>query len=306
MTNSKQKYTEFISSHYVPIFYRPWYLDAVCDSPWDVVIHEEDGEILGILVYMIKKKLGLTYILQPFLCPYMGPLFFGALDVKVVYKSLINKLPSHELMVQNYFHGSPDIRDEKTLSKRRYTYIIDKDVDLEILQSRLSSDRRRKIKKADQQFDYQEEKEFSVFSEFLDRTFSARGKSNPYSNNRFATLNAQLTKHNAQKIIKCTDSEGNIMAMGYFLKDEKWIYNLATGVNSIYRHEAMSLMIWNEISAAHKSGRSFDFEGSNIPGVETFYKSFKGDKIHYQSVYKSKNIFIDLLVKVKNPDILPQ
>lgn len=306
MTKGKQKYNLFISENYVPVFYRPWYLDAVCDSPWDVVIHEEDGEVLGILVFMIKKKFGLTYILHPSLCPYMGPLFYGAQNLEVVYKSLINQLPKYHLMVQDYFHALPEIKNIRIISKRNYTYIINRDIELDELNSRLSSDRRRKIRKASEQFIIEEEERFSILADFLQNTFAARGKSNPYVNGNLAKLDKQLSKHHSRKIVKCIDTHGNIMAMGYFVKDEKWVYNLATGVDSSYSHEAMSLMIWNEITSALKSGRSFDFEGSSIPGVEAFYKAFKGDKVYYQSAYKSKNKLVDLLVRIKNPEILPQ
>ncbi len=306
MTKTKQKYKLFISENYVPVFYRPWYLDAVCDSLWDVVFHEEDDEVLGVLVYMIKKKFGLTYILHPSLCPYMGPLFYGTQDLGQVYKSLIDKLPMHHLIVQDYFHALPELKNKGTVTNRKYTYIIDRDVELGELNSQLSSDRRRKIRKASDQFFYQEEDQFSVFEEFLDRTFRVRNKSNPYGNGTLAKLDVQLSRQHARRIIKCVDKDGNIMAMGYFVRDEKWVYNLATGVDSSYAHEAMSLMIWNEITSALKSGRSFDFEGSSIPGVEAFYKAFKGDKVFYQSVYRSKNKLIDLLVKIKNPEIFTE
>lgn len=290
----------------MPIFYLPWYLDTVCDSPWDVVLHEEEGEILGVLVFMIKKKMGFTYILHPALCPYMGPLFYGTQDLGEVYKSLVDQLPKHHVIIQDYFHSLPEIRKVESISRNKYTYIIDKEVDLDILHSRLSSDRRRKIRKASEQFSYQREEDFLVFSDFLDRTFTNRGKLNPYADGVLAKLDVNLSKYHARKIVKCVDKDGNIMAMGYFIKDEKWVYNLATGVNSDYPHEAMSLMMWNEITSAVNSGRSFDFEGSSIPGVEAFYRAFKGDKIHYQSMYSSRNKLIDMLVKIKNPEIFTQ
>jgi hypothetical protein len=269
-------------------------------------MYEEDGEILGVLVYMIKNKFGLTYILHPSLCPYMGPLFYGTLDLEVVFNSLIDKLPKHHLIIQDYFHTVPEIRNHSSITKRKYTYIIDKELDLEVLHSQLSSSRRRKIRKASEQFIYIEEEWFSTFAEFLDKTFTTRGKSNPYANGGLAKIDEQLSKRHARKIVKCVDPKGNIMAMGYFVIDEKWVYNLATGVDSSYPHEAMSLMMWNEITSSLKSGRSFDFEGSSIPGVEAFYKAFKGEKVFCQSMYRSQNKLIDMLVKIKNPEIIPQ
>jgi len=306
LNTAKQKYQSFLSENYVPLFYRPYYLDFVCDGPWDVVIHEEDGEVLGVLVFMIKQKFGLTYILHPELCPYMGPLFFGSLDVEAVYKSLLDKLPNHQLLVQNHFHSIPEIRSSNGVNQKKYTYTVSEDVDLEILHSKLSSDRRRKIRKAGMQFDYLEEDDISRFIAFIEKSFVENGQPNPYANINLRKLDKSLSEHNCRKIVKCVDDQGNIMAMGYFVFDERWVYNLATGVNRAYPHEAMSLMMWNEISSALQSRKSFDFEGSAIPGVEAFYKGFKGEKIYIQSTYKSQNKIIDLLVRLKNPEILPR
>jgi hypothetical protein len=302
LSNSKKKYISFTTDYYVPVFYQPWYLDAVCDSPWDVVIYEEDGEILGVLVFMIKAKYGLTYILHPPFCPYMGPMFFGSQDLNSVFDSLIDRLPRHHVMIQDFYHSTPEIKNNQ-LIKEKYTYIIDKDDDVNILKSKLSSDRRRKIRKAAERFELQIEESISVFQDFLDQSFSNRGKKNPYADIPLESIDRQLVKHHARRIIKCIDNRGKIMAMGYFLVDEKWVFNIATGVDNSYPHEAMSLMVWSEIEKTLNSGRSFDFEGSNIPGVESFYKSFKGEKVYYQSYYRSKNKFLDLLVKIKNPEI---
>jgi len=296
LKTAKQKYQSFLTDNYVPIFYRPSYLDFVCDASWDVVIHEEDGEIVGVFVFMIKRKFGLTYILHPELCPYMGPLFFGSLDVEAVYKSLLDQLPNHQLLIQNHFHSIPKIKADKGISQRKYTYTISEDIDLEILQSRLSSDRRRKIRKAAAQFDYLEEDDISTFLSFVDKSFVENGQVNPYANTNLRKLDQSLAKHNSRKIVKCVDAQGEIMAMGYFVSDERWVYNLATAVNRNYPHEAMSLMMWNEITSAVQNRKSFDFEGSR----------FKGEKIHIQSMYKSKNKIIDLLVRFKHPEILPK
>ena len=302
MSKSKQKYLAFTSEAYVPVFYQPWYLDTVCDSSWDVVVYEEDEKVMGILVYMIKRKFGLTYILHPSFCPYMGPLFFGPVEIDSVFKSLINGLPDHHVMIQDFF-PTISIKNNRQLTKKKYTYIIDKDEDIEVVKSKLSSDRRRKIRKSAELFTYEREEFISVFIEFLDNSFAGRGKSNPYTNMPLADIDAQLDKRHSRKIVKCVDRQGKIMAMGYYIIDEKWVYNIATGVDSSYPHEAMSLLMWNEIVSTLNSGRSFDFEGSSIPGVESFYKSFKGEKTYYQSYYKSKNKLIDLLVKSKNPEI---
>jgi hypothetical protein len=87
--------------------------------------------------------------------------------------------------------------------------------------------------------------------------------------------------------------------MCYFISDEKWTYNIANAVIGDYRHYGMNLILWNEIKTCLSHGRSFDFEGSMIPGVDKFFERFKGVKTMYQSIYKSSNRLIDVLVKIK-------
>lgn len=304
LTESKQKYQTFLKDHFVPIFYKPWYLDAVSDSTWDVVIYSDNGKVLGVWVYMIKKKFGLTYILHPQLCPYMGPLFFDTTDVKKVYDAMIAKLPKHHLIIQDFHFSSSVIEFSEGLSSNKYTYIISNDDNLDILESKMSSNRRRRIRKAGREFTYEEVDDIGEFQDFLDESFTNRGIRNPYSGVKMKDLDDALVKRNARKIIKSTDAHGKILAMQYLLIDEEWVYNLANGVRTDYRHDALSYILWTEIKLANESNKSFDFEGSVIPGVEAFFKLFNGTKTSYHSMYKSKNAIVDLLVRLKNPQLL--
>lgn len=273
-------------------------------------MYEEEGKVIGVLVYMIKKKYGLTYILHPSLCPYMGPLFFGKTinadpsDVSKVYSQLINQLPNHHLMIQEYFHSIPHVDNVDSLTQKKYTYIVAHDQNAESLKSSLKPDRRRRIRKAGELFTYEEVDDFSEFETFLEESFSSREKSNPYRGGTMANLDQHLKIKGARKIIKATDQGGKTIAMEYLLIDEKWIYNLANGIRQDYRHDALSYILWTEIENALAANKSFDFEGSVIPGIERFFQSLRGTKTIYQSVYKSKNVLIDALVRFKNPEIL--
>lgn len=296
--SNKEKYKAFIRDQYVPVFYQDWYLDATCDSPWDIVIVEDEGDIVGVLVYMIKKKFGLTYILHPQLCPYMGPLFFGIQETDKVYNELISGLPKHHLMIQEYYHSIPRLRSEM-VTNQKYTYIVSSDEDIEVLRSKLSSERRRRIRKAGKLFSYEVSDSIEEFQVFLERSFSSRGRSNPYGGIEMRKMDAALSRHGARKIVKAIDHQGNVIAMQYLMIDQEWVYNLANGVITDYRHDALSYILWNEIEQAIDQRKSFDFEGSMIAGVETFFKSLRGTKTHYQSIYQSANPMIDLLVNIK-------
>ena len=299
MSIAKEKYIAFLKENYVPIFYRNEYLDAVCDAQWDVVLYEEDEQIKAIYIYMIKHRFSLKYIIQPQLCPYTGPLFFSPSDSNKAYSYLLENLPHHHLIIQDYFHDISFIDGFKHTQSKKHTYVINADIDIEELWKNQSSTHRRIIRKAERELRYEEEENIDVFIEFVSKTFQKRSKEVPSDPSILKELDKVLVDLKQRKIVKCTNGKNEVVAMSYFIKDEKWTYNIASGVVESYKHYGMNLIIWNEIKATLSQGKCFDFEGSMIPGVDEFFKRYKGTKKMYQSRNKSSNMLIDLLVKIK-------
>ena len=299
MSIAKEKYIDFIKENYVPIFYRNEYLDVVCDVQWDVVLYEEDKQIKGIYIYMVKHKYLLNYIIQPQLCPYTGPLFFNPKDIDKAYSYLLSTLPKHHLIIQDYFHDLPEINGFEYTQLKKHTYVFSADLDIEELWSSQSSSHRRIIRKAQRELKYEDEESIDVFLNFQSKTFQKRRKKLPINPMIHKELDKVLVSLGNRKIIKCTNSKNEVVAMCYFIMDEKWTFNIASSVANSYRHNGMNLIMWNEIKASLSQGRSFDFEGSMIEGIDRFFRRFKGTKTTYYSRYKSSNMLIDLLVKIK-------
>jgi len=299
LSTAKAKYLQCIQELYVPLFYREKYLDTVCDVPWDVVVYEENGIVTAAYVFMHKKKWGLSYIVQPQLCPYTGPLFFNPSNVHQAYSALLDQLPRHHLMIQDYFHDLPRLESSEDTFRQKYTNIIEASEDLDSLWKTYSSNHRRIIRKAARELKYEVEEDISTFLEFVAKTFAKRGKKEINEPSLFRKLDHILARENARKIVKCTDADDRVVAMCYFMIDENWTYNFANSIIEDYRHYGMNLIIWNEIKSTLQDGRSFDFEGSMIPGIDQFFARFKGKKIAYQSRYVSSNALVDFLVSLK-------
>lgn len=303
MSRAKEKYIAFIKDNYVPLFFRDYYLDAVCDRSWDVVLCIEHEKITAAYIFMLKQKLTIKYIIQPQLCPYTGPIYFNSSDAPKAYVELLQKLPKHELLIQDYYHSLPEIKGIKNTFSKKHTYILDKSVNIDTLWKEQSSTHRRIIRKAEKELKYELVNDIEEFLEFVTETFDKRGKAVPNDPDVFRNLDKHLVKSNARKIVKCTNSSEVVVAMCYFMYDEQWTYNFANSVVEDYRHYGMNLILWNEIKSTLTIGKSFDFEGSMIPGVDEFFKRFKGTKTYYQSRYMSANKMVDLLVKIKNPKV---
>lgn len=299
MSVAKEKYNAFVRNNYVPIFYREVFLDIVCDDFWDVTLYEEEGKIRAAYIFMKKQKYFLNYIVQPKLCPYTGPLFFNPKEVKKAYSYLLDHLPNHQVIIQDYFHDLPMLEGFKHTDTTKHTHIFEADLNVDLLWEKQSINHRRVIRRAQKQLRYEEEEDMDVFLNFVNTTFQKRNKKVPNDPAVFKKLDMGLAKGGNRKIVKCTNDQNRIVAMCYFIKDEKWTYNMASSVVQDYKHYGINLIMWNEITATLKEGRSFDFEGSMIPGIDTFFSRFKGTKKMYYSRYKASNRLVDLLVRMK-------
>lgn len=58
MTNT-EKYRKFsVQEKTIPLFSKGWWMDAVCQQDWDVILIEEDGQIMAALPYYKEVQNG--------------------------------------------------------------------------------------------------------------------------------------------------------------------------------------------------------------------------------------------------------
>jgi hypothetical protein len=81
------------------------------------------------------------------------------------------------------------------------------------------------------------------------------------------------------------DRDGNAASSAMLVYDSRRAYYIAGGIRSDLRHGSLVnvLLIHRMIETAHEMGLDFDFEGSILPGVERFFRSFGGE---LQPVYR--------------------
>ncbi|MFM1933112.1 MAG: hypothetical protein RL226_2415 [Bacteroidota bacterium] len=78
------------------------------------------------------------------------------------------------------------------------------------------------------------------------------------------------------------------IAAGVFVADASVFYYLMGGADRNANAGGMSLLLHEALLLAQKQGcQVFDFEGSMIPGVATFFKSFGGEPTQYMHLTKA-------------------
>jgi hypothetical protein len=102
----------------------------------------------------------------------------------------------------------------------------------------------------------------------------------------------------SHKLMVIYAADNKALAFGYFPYDDTAVYNV---INASVRFEdpilkTANLYIINEmIRYALETGRAFDFEGSLIPGVASFYRMLGGKQVILYRSTKSRSITHSLL-----------
>lgn len=301
MTN-KEKYREFCKKEKnIPIFSKDWWLDSVCpeNKYWDVVLVEKGGQIVASMPYIIGKKYCFRTIEMPMLTQKLGPFIKypdkQKYDTKLSYEKetmteLIERLPSVDYFSQNFnyeinnwlpFYWKGFNQDS------RYTYVIDDINNAEKVWSNISSKTKNVIRKAEKAVNSFTSDDLSLFYKINSMSFERQNIQIPYSFYFLEKLDNALKQNNCRQMFFAKDGQNRIHAAIYLIWDDISAYYLMGGGNPELRNSgATSLLIWEAIKFASNKTQKFDFEGSMLPLVEPFFRSFGAVQKSYFNISK--------------------
>ena len=301
--DNKEKYKEFAKKEKLPIFMQPYWLDSVCegDMEWNVMLYEKGGEIWGSFVYVIKKKYGFTLITMPKLTQFLGPYikypkgqkYYKKLSwEKEIMNYFIDNLPKFDYFNMNFHYSITNWlpfywRGFKQTT--RYTYVIEKNIDLEILSKNFETDirRRRRRKAYNMGIKVYENEDIKKFYELNKMTFIRQDKKIPYSFEFIKNLYESCKKNSTCKMFFAKNKDGVVIAGNFLIYDENTVYYLIGGIEPNYKDlGGMDVVLYESIKFALESGRNFDFEGSMIDSIEKYFRSFGAIQKPYFNIFK--------------------
>lgn len=306
----KEKYRQLCKDEKtIPIFSKDWWMDSVCgENNWDVLIAEKGGEIAASMPIYIKQKFGVKYVTQGKLTQTNGiwirypegQKYEKKLSYeKEVMSEIINQLEELDIAYyQQSFHYSVTnwlpFYWREFEQTTRYTYVIDDLSDLDYVRKEFNSKVRKHVKKSSKIVQVKYDLDIEEFYNINTMTFNRQGINIPYNLNYLKELDNSCIKHNCRKILYAVDKEGNIHAAVYIVWDKVSAYYLMGGINQDYKSEASTLLIWNAIKYVSKMVKKFDFEGSMIESIESFFRPFGAVQKPYFSIskaFKYKTLF---------------
>jgi hypothetical protein len=286
----------------IPLFSRPWWLDAVAgERSWDVVLVERDGVLHASMPFVFTHRYGHRFISQPILTQHLGPWLRagGAKYAKELARQkdlceeLIRQLPRYDHFFQNFHHQQTNWLPffwQGFKQTTRYTYVLPDLSDEKKIWDGFQANIRTDIKKASNRFGVKVRaglciREFFALNSLV---FKRQGMAMPYDLAQIERLDQACAKRGCRRIFIAEDAEGRPHAAVYVVWDEKSAYYLMGGGDPELRNSgATSLCMWEAVRFAATVTQRFDLEGSMLEPVERFFRGFGAVQVPYSSLSRT-------------------
>jgi hypothetical protein len=157
----------------------------------------------------------------------------------------------------------------------RATYVLDDVSDPDAVWRGMSDKVRNAIRKAERTIEVVEDDDASRLAAAVRSTFGRHDRSTPFDAELLDRLRRAVAAHDAGVVLSAVDGDGLVHASLMLVWDGEKTYYLVGGNHSDRLGSgAQSLLLWEAIRRASARTPAFDFEGSMIPGVARFFRSF--------------------------------
>ena len=301
MTASVDRYRELSAlDPSIPLFCRPFWLDAVCGADgWDVALVDRGGVVVGALPYRSRSRLGFTLVEMPILTQFMGPWLSPPAGQKShsrlsfekeVMTELIDQLPPFDFFRQNFHLAVTNwlpFHWKGFQQTTRYTYVLDDLTDLKTVFSEFRSNIKTDIRKAQKSVRVVESEDLRKFYAVNQLTFDRQSREPPYELALLERLDAACKPRHCRRLLFAEDARGAVHAAIYVVWDEQSAYYLLGGGDPKLRGSgATSLLLWEAIQHAATVTKRFDFEGSMVEPIERFFRAFGAAQKPYFQISK--------------------
>ena len=291
------------------VFEQSWWLDLVAPGEWGEVIVKEGDEVVARLPYVLRDG----YITMPPLTQTLGPWIKqeyrqfqpGNTQLskqKELIAALLEQLPPHKSFHMTFDSANDYILPYRWLGYRyepSFSYRLSALGDLEALYANFNKTAKKNIRYAKNKTILTYQPSAEMLMSLLDKTFEAQGRKWPHDRELTHQLIEQSIDSGHGKLIIAQDEEGNLHSGAFLLYDKKVCYYLLGGSDSAFRSSgAQSLVLWEAIQFASTVSEAFDFEGSNVEGIENFFRQFGGSCVINYTVIR-QSLIADCMELVK-------
>jgi len=270
------------------VFHHSWWLEATGSEFKILGYWNEDGSLIGGIPLPFKKRAGLILYHSPQLTPYLGPIFDLTAVDKTVEKLFIMRQFGEELALAirgfdslSYTAGAaaPDLQGflwAGFCADLGYTFRIEAGTTIDQAFAQISRTHRQKLNKS-AEYTIETVDDVSVLAKLSSQTFERQGIARPYTENYLQRLWQEVSKRKRGIVYIARDLNGRPAAALLTVYDDRTTHQIVSGMDmAVPNSPGGGLLTWRAICDALNAGRTFDFEGSGIRGVEQYYRRWGG------------------------------
>ena len=317
----KEKYRKLCKEKKtIPLFIHDWYMDATCENGevWDVILVERNGVVVGAFPYRYINRRGMYYIEKGGIAGYRGGIWFEFENrvsnarretfIADVIREIVSSLPSYDCFKIPFDLGFDDWHQFYCLGFQqttRYSYVINSEHECiaeEQLFSGLQKKRRYILRQAMKNFSVNEEINIDEYWTLFEKGNAERNRNALYSKEAFFRITNAALRHNACKMVKAINKQGQVVASQIVMMDDSTVYKIFTTFVGQEGSDANVLLDWYCITSAVSEGKAYDFAGGMDINIAHYNASFNAKKMPYFEIEKhsKKYKLYALLRDIKN------
>jgi hypothetical protein len=264
-----QKYTKCIQ-HSVQ---KNWYagkevLDELCGN-WEVLVYEDYKAVLPV---PLKKKLGLNFVIMPLFCQQLG--VFSEKDNCEINDNFLQFLKrNYKVFLYSFNHHNSF--SENLEKKKNYTIPVS---DYILLRRKKYFKGRKSTAKCAQHLIYKEIELNQEHLSFIEKNFKGLKKETDIK--KFKDYLYFLNKNNSLKL-SAAYLEERLINVAVLVNESTQLSLLGLINDESYKAENGPSFLIDKILDKYIHQKEFNFMGSNIRGIEIFFKSFGGELQEY-------------------------
>ena len=292
--SNKERYSEWVAAQeYVPIFMQPWWMEAVCaGKEWDVLLVEQEGEIVGAMPYLLRKRAWFRYIVMPqqtqiggiWVTPEITADRWKTAEVCRLIKEQIDGL-GIAYYYQQYLPGSLCVDAMRALgfkTKERVTYRMENLSNLDEVVAGFSKNKKRQLS-----LHAEHGMEIEDFYRFHVRCLAEKKRKISYSREFLLVLERKARRLGQCEVLSICNADGVPYAAAFLVWDKHYMYYLIPAYDPAFGESgAGALLALEAMKLAREKQVQFDFEGSMERGTAKHYKQFGSVPATYYSVEK--------------------
>ena len=257
-----------------------WHLDAVTDDSWDALVSVDYSWLMPL---PFKKKFGIKYLPTPLFVQQLGIFGPGPFTTEIsdhFFRQIEHNVNLIEFQI-NHSNATPTLKNFK--SRERCNLILQLLENREQLMSGYSENRVRNIRKAEKNnLRYGTSSIRSIINLFR------ASKESQIENWKIEYYNVLERAYNVSAMrnhgfaIGMYNGNGVLLSGAFILEwNGRAVFLFSGNSEEGKATGAMPAMIHNYLLNAPTSIKIFDFEGSDDPGLQSFYKSFGAVEANY-------------------------